>query len=435
MIVCAEPGASGKSIAAHTIRKITLRIIPLIFVLYLVAFLDRINITFAALTMNEELMISSAQYGLLAGVFFIGYFIFEIPSNLLLHKLGARAWIARIIVTWGIVAALTGLAANVHQLYALRFALGVAEAGFAPGILLYLTYWFPRRDRARAIGLYLAGMPIATILGAPLSGLILDHAHWLGLSSWRWLLIVEGVPAIILGALTYVLLPGRPADARFLTAEERDWLCTKLAAEQQDALAQSERTVAAALRDGRLWLLVAVYFGILIGHSAFSFWAPQLIRAAAGRPSNTAIGVLVSIPSIVGLAAMIMISRHSDRALERRWHVAMPVMLAGAGLLLLSATSSIVPTMVLLCAIAIGIYGFFGPFWALPSDFLTGYSAAAGLALINSCGNLAGFAGPYTIGAVAQRTGSTSVGLALSGVSMLAAAALVLRLRERGAQR
>ena len=417
------------SVEKRAIRKITLRIIPFIFVLYIVAFLDRINITFASLTMNEELMIGSAQYGLLVGVFFIGYFIFEIPSNLLLHKIGPRVWIARILITWGLIAALTGLARNAHQLYGLRFALGIAEAGFAPGMLLYLTYWFPRRERARAIGLYLAGMPIATILGAPLSGLILDNVHWLGLSSWRWLLILEGVPAIFLGALTYFLLPGRPAEAAFLATDEKHWLVAKLSEDERDALAYGEPSVIAALRDGRVWTLVGVYFGILIGLYAFNFWAPQLIKTASGGLSNSALGLLVMIPSLVGLVAMISISKHSDRVLERRYHVAIPVILAGGSLILLAATTSIAPTLAMLCAIAIGVYGFFGPFWALPSDFLTGYSAAAGLALINACGNLAGFVGPYTIGVVAQRTGSTSIGLMLSGISMLVAAGLALRLQ------
>ena len=201
------------AIAEKTVRKVMLRIIPFIFLLYIVAFLDRINISFASLTMNRELAIESEQYGLLVGIFFIGYFLFEIPSNVFLHRIGARIWIARILVTWGIVAVLTGFASGAHQLYGLRFSLGVAEAGFAPGILLYLIYWFPQKDRARAVGFYLSGMPIATILGAPMSGLILDHVHWAGLSSWRWLLILEGAPAVVFGAVTYFLLPDRPEHA------------------------------------------------------------------------------------------------------------------------------------------------------------------------------------------------------------------------------
>lgn len=414
-------------IAEKTIRKVMLRIIPFIFLLYIVAFLDRINISFASLTMNRELAIGSEQYGLLVGIFFVGYFLFEIPSNVLLHRIGARIWIARILITWGIVAVLTGFASSAHQLYALRFALGVAEAGFAPGMLLYLTYWFPQKDRARAVGFYLSGMPIATILGAPMSGLILDHVHWVGLSSWRWLLILEGAPAVMLGAVTYFLLPDRPEQARFLAAEERSWLCNTLRAEETATQTTGNRTAVSALKSPRVWVLVGVYFGILVGLYAFNFFAPQLVKAVANGISNSRVGFLVMIPSLFGLAAMVIISKRSDRTGERRLHVAIPIIAAGMSLVLLSVTTSLVLTLALLCLTGIGVYGFFGPFWALPSKFLTGYAAASGLALINACGNLAGFVGPYTIGSIAQRTGNPYAGLALAGCTMLAAAALLLR--------
>jgi MFS transporter, ACS family, tartrate transporter len=426
------PERQAGQIGARTIRKVTVRIIPFIFLLYIVAFLDRINIAFASITMNRELAIARGQYGLLVGIFFLGYFLFEIPSNLLLHRIGARIWIARILITWGLVAALAGLAENVRQLYALRFTLGVAEAGFAPGMLLYLGYWFPRADRARAVALYLSGMPIATVLGAPLSGLILDHVHWAGLSSWRWLLILEGAPAVVLGAVTYFVLPDRPEQARFLAPEERHWLCAELRAESSLARMQGNDTALSALANGRVWTLVGVYFGILIGLYAFNFFAPLLVRAIAAGSSNSQVGMLVMIPALAGLAAMIMNSRHSDRSGERHLHVAIPVTAAGAALLLLGTTSSLVTSLALLCVTAIGVYGFFGPFWALPGEFLAGYAAASGLALINSCGNLAGFVGPYVIGALAQRTGNSNSGLALAGLAMLAAAVLVMRLARGG---
>lgn len=422
------PAIASISIGTKTIQKVRVRIIPFIFVLYIVAFLDRINITFAALTMNKELAITSQQYGMLTGIFFIGYFLFEIPSNLLLHKVGAGLGIARILVSWGIVAVLGGFVHGVHQLYGVRFLLGLAEAGFAPGMLLYLTYWFRQREQAQAVGLYLSGMPIASILGSPVSGLILDRVHWLGLSSWRWLLILEGIPAVACGLLTYLLLPSRPDEAKFLTIDEKEWLQTELAREEQQKMEQRQFSTLQALTSGRVWQLVAIYFGMLTSLYSLNFWAPQLVNSLSSGSSNIFIGFLVMIPSLVGLAAMILISRRSDRTLERRYHVAIPAITGGVALVLLGSAHSTSLAVALLSFVAIGVYGFFGPFWALPSGFLAGFSAAAGLALINSAGNLAGFVGPFAIGAISKTTGSLYAGLALAGVFMFAAAILVLRL-------
>src|SRR3989475_5160086 len=237
-----------------------MRIIPFVFLLYIISFLDRINIGFAALTMNKELAITSQQFGLVAGIFFLGYFLFEIPSNLLLHKLGARIWIARILITWGILAMLTGLVHSVHQLYAVRFLLGLAEAGYFPGIALYLTYWFRQRDQAQAIALFLAGIPVTSILGAPVSGFILDHVHWLSISSWRWLLILEGIPAVIGGVLTYFLLPSRPAEAKFLTNEEKNWLQAELEREEQLKLRQRRHSAMEGLTNLKVWRLGLIGF-------------------------------------------------------------------------------------------------------------------------------------------------------------------------------
>ena len=419
------------SIESKTIRKLRLRILPAVFLLFVIALLDRNNIGFAALTMSRELAISSQQFGLLFGIFFFGYFLFEIPSNLFLHKIGARVWIARILISWGIVAMLTGFTHTVHQLYSVRFLLGVAEAGYFPGMALYLTYWFPKRAQAQALALLIAANPVATILGAPISGLILDHVHWLGVSSWRWLLILEGTPAIVGGVLTYLLLPSRPQEAKFLTADEKEWIRAELKREELQKLEQHQYSALQALASGRVWHLALAYFGMMIGNYALQSWAPQLVKSLSGLYSNGIIGLLLAIPSVVGLAAMILVSRSSDRRLERRYHVAIPAIIAGLALALLGATRSPFYSVILLSLLAAGVYSFYGPFWALSSEFLTGFSAAAGIALINSIGNLGGFAGPAMIGAIAMKTGNLYAGLALAGVSLFISATLVLVLPRR----
>src|SRR5215471_12398711 len=297
------------AIETSAIRKMRTRIIPFIFVLFLIAFLDRINVGFAALTMNRELAITSEQYGLLAGIFFFGYFVFEIPSNLLMHRIGARIWITRILISWGIVAVLTGFARTALHLYVLRFLLGVAEAGYIPGILLYLTYWFNQRRLAHAIALFCAANPVANVVGAPISGLILDHIHWLGLSSWRWLLILEGIPAVLGGLLTYFLLPDRPAKARFLTTEEKDWLIGERKREEEEKVSKSQISVGQALVHGRVWHLTVAYFLALLGMYAMNFWMPQLMKALSAQRSNATVGMLVMIPYLAAVPTMILASR------------------------------------------------------------------------------------------------------------------------------
>jgi ACS family tartrate transporter-like MFS transporter len=423
--------AGGMAIDSRTIRKLRMRILPFVFLLFAVALLDRLNIGFAALTMNKELGITSQQYGLIFGVFFFGYFVFEIPSNLLLHKIGARVWIARILISWGIVAMLTGFAQNVSQLYVARFLLGLAEAGYFPGMILYLTYWFPQREQARALALFMTANTVTTILGAPVSGLILDHAHWLGLGSWRWLLILEGTPALVCGVLTYFLLPSRPQEAKFLTADEKEWIRAELGREEHQKLEQRQYSPLQALASGRVWHLVLTYFGMMIGLYALTSWAPQLVKSLFILYSNSSVGLLVAIPNLVALAAMIFVSRSSDRTLERRYHVAIPAIVAGTSLALLGTTRSPFYSVALLCLLAAGVYSSLGPFWALPSEFLTGFSAAAGIALINSVGNLSGLAGPYMIGAVATRTGNLYAGLVLAGVPLFISATLALLLPKK----
>lgn len=419
--MASSPNAAD-SIEARTIQKVRTRILPYILLLYIISFLDRINIGFAALTMNQELGITSQQFGMLVGMFFISYSLFEIPSNLILYKVGARIWIARILIMWGVVAALSGFVHTVHQLYIARFLLGVAEAGYYPGILLYLTHWFRRREQAQAIALFMTGIPISSVLGAPISGLILDHVHWLGLSSWRWLLILEGVPAVMFGVLTYFVLPNRPAEARFLTETEKNWITSQLKSEQDHKSAIHQLTASRALVHGRVWhLAVAAVFHGAVSNAVF-FWMPQVVKTFALGYSNTVIGLLVMVPYVIGLVTMILISHSSDRKLERRWHVAIPAIIAGVACVMLGATHSVV----FLSAVVGCVCGYLGPFWALPSEFLTGSSAASGIALITTFVNLGGFAGPYAFGFIRQRTESLSGALSAAGLVLFVFATLVL---------
>ena len=422
---------ASNPLEATTIRKLRIRLLPFLLVLYVVAFIDRINLGFAALTMNRELAITSQQFGFAAGIFFWGYFLFEIPSNLMLHKIGARVWIARILITWGAIATLTGFVQSANELFVARFALGLAEAGYFPGIVLYLGYWFRQREKAEAIALIVMGIPLASVLGGSISGLILDHAHWFGLSSWRWLFILEGSPAVACTLLTSLLLPNRPADAKFLTPEEKTWVADQLQQEDRQKLGVRTTSVARTLLYPRVWLLACIGFGHGFATYTFSFWLPQILKSAAGGQSNTVVGMLVMIPNFLGLIAMILVSRHSDRALERRYHMAAATALGGIAMLLLGAPRSPFLSVVLFSAVAIGAYSFLPVFFSMPGEFLTGFSAAAGIALVTSVANFGGFVGPYIVGLIRQRTGNPYYGLICAGVFFLLSASLALALPKR----
>jgi MFS family permease len=427
-----ETGRAAALGRTLTIRKLRIRLLPFLLILYIVAFVDRINLGFAALTMNRELAITSQQFGLAAGIFFWGYFLFEVPSNLILHRVGARVWIARILITWGTIATLTGFVHSADQLYIARFALGLAEAGYFPGIVLYLGYWFRQQEKAQAIALILMGIPVASVVGAPISGLILDHAHWLGLSSWRWLLILEGLPAVTCALLTYILLPSRPADARFLTREEKVWTQEALDREDRYKLERQSLSVVRTLINPKVWHLASIGFGHGFATYTFAFWLPQIMKSVFSRQSNTTLGLLIMIPNLLGVIAMLIMSRHSDRTVERRYHMATSVAVAGIALLLLGRPQSPFLTVVLFSGVAIGAYSFLPVFFSVPGEFLVGFSAAAGIALVTSVANLGGFVGPYTVGLIRQRTGSLYLGLVCAGVFFLLSAALALALPERG---
>ena len=414
-----------------TIRKLQWRVLPFTFVLYVISFLDRINIGFAALTMNKELAISSQQFGFLAGIFFFGYVLSEVPSNLMLHKVGARIWIARILVSWGLLATLTGFVRTPHQLYWMRFLLGLAEGGYFPGIVLYLTYWFRRREQAQGIALFLTGLPVSSILGAPLSGWILDHVHWMNLGSWRWLLILEGVPAIVFGVVTYFYLPSRPAEAKFLSEEEKNWLTGELQKEERAKQAAHSITALQVLTKVRVWHLGLIVFTVNIGVYTLSFWLPQMVKSFSSGYSNQSVGWMVMIPHVAGLIGMVLISRSSDRKMERRLHAAIPATFAGAALVSLSATHSVALTIALLAIAAAGMYSVYGPTFSLPSEFLCGYAAASGLALVSMISNTAGFVGPYITGWISQKTGNLRLGLLAAGISVLAGAVLALVLPKK----
>lgn len=419
---------AARALDRQTTAKIRARLLPFLFVLYVVAFLDRINIGFAALTMNQDLAISSQQFGLLVGVFFFGYFLFEIPSNLILHRIGARIWIARILISWGAVAMATGFVQSVPQLYGARFLLGLAEAGFFPGIVLYLTYWFPRREQARAIALFMTAQPITSIFGAPVSGFILDHVHWLGVASWRWLLILEAAPAFLLGLLTLLYLPSRPAEAKFLTPAEKEQLSVTLESERVARESQQAITLGHTFANRRVWMLAAIGFAQAIGVYTLNFWMPQEIKSLSAGYSNTLVGLLVAIPYLVALVGMVLVSHSSDRRQERKYHAAIPLLVGAGGFLALTLFGSPIAVVLLFSLVGFGAYAYFGPFFACPGEFLSGASAAAGIALITSVANLGGFAGPYAVGLISRQTESLSGGFGAAGVAMLISAILFLLL-------
>ncbi|MDH4762739.1 ACS family tartrate transporter-like MFS transporter [Pseudomonas oryzihabitans] len=411
------------------IRKVTWRIIPFVFLLYIVSYLDRANIGYAALQMNAELALSSEVFGFVSGIFFIGYFLFEVPSNLLLERFGARVWIARILLTWGVIAAATAFAQTAMHLYILRFLLGVAEAGFFPGIIVYLTYWFRSRELATTVALFTAAIPVSYVIGAPLSTWIMDNVHWLGWSGWRWMLFLEGIPAVFLGVLCYLYLTDRPEQARWLADEEKVWLLAELERDRQARKDVRHFGALKAMSNPKVLYLAFIYFVYQCGSLGVGYWMPQIIKGFSSALSHTQIGLIATIPYIVATLVMIAWSRRSDRHGERRLHSALPLAVAAVALVGAGLVRDPYLAIGLISLALAGLYSFKSPFWALPTLFLSRSTAAVSIAVINSIGNLGGFVGPFMIGMVKGNTQSASAGLLF--LSALLAIAFIMTLLIR----
>jgi ACS family tartrate transporter-like MFS transporter len=398
------------------------------FLLYIVSYLDRINVGFAALQLNQTLKFDPAVFGLGAGIFFIGYFIFEIPSNLIMQRVGARIWMARILVTWGMLSSATMFVNGVFSFYVLRFLLGVAEAGFFPGMILYLTYWFPVEARGRAVARFMTATAIAGVVGGPVSGLLLKMNGVAGLAGWQWLFLMEGLPAVVLGFLVFTILPDGPKEARWLSDHERAWIISRVKQEGEAKRIHGHATLGEALLSGRVWTLASIYFAVVISFYGISLWLPQIVKSLSGV-SDLLVGFIAAIPFIAASIGMVVIGRSSDYNRERRWHVAISAFAGAAGLTIAGFLKSPSAEIAALSLAAVGIWGALGPFWALSSEFLTGTAAAAGIALINSIGNLGGFAGPYLVGVVRSRTHDFTFALFILAVFPLIGSILALQLK------
>jgi ACS family tartrate transporter-like MFS transporter len=437
MPTCQGDGPLTNQVERRVIRKVTVRLVPFLGLLYLINYLDRVNLGFAALTMNGDLGLSAAAYGLGAGLFFIGYFFFEVPSNIILHRVGARVWIARIMVTWGLVASATAFIHGEISFYVVRVLLGMAEAGFFPGIILYLTYWFPRAQRAKIVALFFLAVPLSSVIGSPLSTLLIQNgAGVLGFDAgWRFMFFVEGVPAVLLGVLVLAFLPSRPRDAKWLTEQESSALEGRIA-EEDSRNVGAEVLTRAALMHPRVIALSVVYFGIVYGLYVLAFFLPQVIKGLQKQFQVTfslvEIGLITAVPYAVASVAMVLWARHSDRTGERAGHVAIAAFVGAVAIAAALYMNSPLLVMTCITVCAMGVYAAIPVFWQLPNAFLTGVGAAAGIGLINSFGNLSGFLGPYLTGWLQGLTGSFRPGLWVVAGFMVLAGGIALSLRAGG---
>jgi ACS family tartrate transporter-like MFS transporter len=417
---------NAPGIEKETMRRVTVRIVPFLMACYFIAFVDRVNAGFAALQMNKDVGLSATDFGLGGGLFYITYVLFEIPSNLALQRVGARLWIARIMITWGLVSGATAFVTGPHSFYAVRLLLGAAEAGFFPGVILYLTYWFPAEYRGRIVALFMVAVPISSFLGSPISAAILQADNWLGVRGWKWLFILEALPAILLGVATWFVLPDRPSRAKWLSTEQREWLTHRLAFEQSTCgQAVGHLTLKQLLLNKYVLAAGLVYAGASGASQCLSLWQPQILRSFGHSITQT--GLLNAIP--FGLASIIMIwwGRRSDKKRERVWHTAIPLALVTASLAAGLLINSLADAMVVLCVAVIGTYAFKGPFWALSTQWLSAGAAAAGIAQINAIGNIGGFVGTYLLGVIKDATGSYPMGLLpLAALSAAGTVAVVM---------
>ena len=410
--------------------RVTWRLIPFLFLCYVAAYLDRVNVGFAKLQMLTDLRFSETVYGLGAGIFFIGYFLFEVPSNIILHRVGARVWIARVMITWAIISGAMAFVTTPFWFYTLRFLLGVAEAGLFPGVILYLTYWYPAERRGRMIALFMTGIPVSGVLGGPLSGWIMQAlAGTAGYAGWQWLFVIEALPSVVMGIAVLLYLDNGIQQARWLSEDEKAVLTRNIAADQTQV--QSHK-LSEGFTNPRVWVLCAVYFCFVMGLYGIGFWMPTLIKAA-GVQGPLAIGALTAIPYAAGAICMVSVSRLSDAARERRWHLAIPALLAAAGWLItiMAGSGNVILAMVGLTIATAGVLSTLSQFWCLPTAMLAGAAAATGIAVINSVGNLAGFVSPYLIGWIIDQTHSTDLGVFTLAASTVIGGLIALAMPKR----
>ena len=423
---------SPADVATVTLRKITLRLIPFLFILYIVAWLDRVNVGFAGLQMNADLGFSSAAFGFGSGVFFLGYCLFEVPSNLVLHRVGARRWISRIMITWGVISAAMMFVRSTPAFYTLRFLLGAAEAGFFPGVVYYLSHWYPEGQRARAIAAFMTAVPVSGVIGGPLSGALLTLNGLFGLAGWQWLFLVEGTPAILLGIIVLVYLTDQPETADWLSSAEKDWLMSRLAAERTSRDGTLPVGIFAALTNPTIWHLGIIFLCAAIGFYGYSFWAPLVIKSLTGA-SDFGVGVVLGAISAVTIILMVLNSAHSDHTDERPLHVAVPLSISGAGFFGCALLRQPILAVFFLALVPMGHCAAYGPFWSMPSRFLTGAPAAAGIALVVTIANVGGLVGPTIIGAMKDRFGTHGPAFMVLGGCAIVAALLAIGLRRVGA--